>query len=540
VLRNEWFTRGNVSNKTNHNLINFVNEVEVSKVFFFKMSRLLIGSSNVYRNYRATSFKHLKEYSMIKCLDLESLDAQLSNLEPNETEVVISVIENFLDKAAREGSPEERSDKLETVIKRYLGVVEDAATKNPGTKFLVVDPILRPKLEWYDEALEDIKAKNKEVFDSMGLNNTSRADVISRASQQFEKDGVHLTAAAGKIFVGGMLDAAEKFFRASFVDLASGVEDDNEDQDQAQGPTKSEIMKRIDRIEEGIEERKWSDNLLFARTREELDMAANKLKEDRVVITGLSSPKPPPQDRAQKNIWLRQLVMDTMKRIKPTFNGTIVFINQGKSNGRDIPMVEVKLNSVEMATTLRKAFAEKRKEGDGRSLGRLYVANSVSLSTRVRIDVMKALAKKLTAGNESAHVASYSSRPILHVKTTKPNGEAISRAYTFVDSIVKFGERLVQQDLEEAYKKAGSAFRGQMEQHFIVLRDQTASSAPPAASATSAPSAGSATAAGSSGLPRGAAKQVTEKKKRQRDEETEGDDQSDKRHKVNIYADLND
>jgi hypothetical protein len=190
-------------------------------------------------------------------------------------------------------------------------------------------------------------------------------------------------------------------------------------------------------------------------------MAANKLKEDRVVMTGLTSSTPPPADRAQKNLWLRKLVTDTMKKIKPDFDGTILFINQGKNNGKEILMIKVKLNSVEAATGLRKAFAEKRKEGNGKAMGRLYVANSVSLSTRVRIDVMKAIAKKLTVNKDTAHIASYSSRPILHVKTSRAGtSEVTSRAYTFVDSIIRYGSILNLQDLDEAYKKAGSAFRG--------------------------------------------------------------------------------
>jgi len=56
------------------------------------MSRILIGSSNVYRNYKAANFKY-NEYAMVRCVDLESLDAHLTNLEPNETEVVISVLD---------------------------------------------------------------------------------------------------------------------------------------------------------------------------------------------------------------------------------------------------------------------------------------------------------------------------------------------------------------------------------------------------------------------------------------------------------------
>jgi hypothetical protein len=210
---------------------------------------------------------------------------------------------------------------------------------------------------------------------------------------------------------------------------------------------------------------------LFARTREELDTAANKAKEDRIVITGLTSSSPPPVDKDQKKAWLRNLVMEAITKVKPDFSGVLGFINQGKSNGRDMPMVEVRLNSVEAAVEVRKAFAEKRKEGDGKSLGRLYMSNSVTLSTRVRVDIMKAISKKISNAKDSAYVAAYSSRPILHVRTQGKAGEVTNRAYTFIDSIIKFGRVLMRCDLDDAYRRAGTAFRGQLEQHFVVLRE---------------------------------------------------------------------
>jgi hypothetical protein len=134
-------------------------------------------------------------------------------------------------------------------------------------------------------------------------------------------------------------------------------------------------------------------------------------------------------------------------------------------------MVEVRLNSVEVAVEVRKAFAEKRKEGDGKTLRRLYMSNSVTLSTRVRVDIMKAISKKVTNSKDSAYVAAYSSRPILHVRSQGKSGEVTNRAYTFIDSIIKFGKVLLRSDLDDAYRRAGTAFRGQLEQHFVVLRE---------------------------------------------------------------------
>jgi hypothetical protein len=163
------------------------------------------------------------------------------------------------------------------------------------------------------------------------------------------------------------------------------------------------------------------------------------------------------------------VVIDVLKKVYPQFSGNLGFINQGKNNGRDIPMVEAKCESVEVALAIRKSFAEKRK-ADVKTFGRLYIANSVSLSTRVRVDIMKAIAKKLTNKEVSAHVAAYSSRPILHVRDVgKP--EAAGRAYTFIDSVTQFGGSVIQDDLHEAYRRAGSAFKGQMEQHYVVLKE---------------------------------------------------------------------
>lgn len=445
-------------------------EIDHSKDFIQRsnirpaMSRLLIGSSNVYKHYRAATYDKFPEYTMIRCTNIESFVAHLDGVDFDQTEVVVSVIENFIDKAGDVKEEDVRSRNIFEVVKRYLASTEEAARKNPGTKFVLVDPILRPKLEWYDGILDTVRKEIRDELQGLTVTNISRIDVIPRASQQFETDQVHLTAASGKVFVESILEAAEKNFRAEFIELGDG--------DATTSSTSGVSLEdRVRKLERDTEERKFNDNLLFARTREELDTAANKAKEDRIVITGLTSTTPPPVDKEQKKVWLRNLVLDVIKKVKPDFGGVLGFINQGKSNGRDMPMVEVRLNSVEVAVEVRKAFAEKRKEGDGKTLRRLYMSNSVTLSTRVRVDIMKAISKKVTNSKDSAYVAAYSSRPILHVRSQGKSGEVTNRAYTFIDSIIKFGKVLLRSDLDDAYRQAGTAFRGQLEQHFVVLRE---------------------------------------------------------------------
>jgi len=478
------------------------------------MSRTLIGSSNIYKNYRVASFKNFKEYAMVRCVNLEGFVAQMAGLESTETEILISVVENIIDNAGRTSKEEDqRMGAIDSVIKEYVGQVEVAAKKFPGSRFVLVDPILRPKFSWYDDCIEKVKTHIKRTIRATGLSNVSTIDATPRASQQFEEDGVHLSQAAGKAFVGHILAVAEEIFKAPFVDL--GNESDHEKSDET-GTTGLEL--RVAKLENDTEERRWNDNMLFARTREELDTMANKAKEDRIILTGLTSSTPPPADWEQRKVWLRELVTATLKKIKPDFDGKIGYINQGKNNGKDIPMVEAKLASATTAIANRKAFADKRKENDGKKFGRLYVANSVSLSTRVRVDIMKAMAKKISDKTMTAHVAAYSSRPILHVRQVgKP--ESANRAYTFIDAVLNYGGSVNQSDLDEAYRRAGSAFRGQLEQHFVVLRENRPT-----------PEAGSSGTSGTSGA-RGGGTKGTGSKGSKRSRESDETSESNSKKK---------
>ena len=47
---------------------------------------------------------------------------------------------------------------------------------------------------------------------------------------------------------------------------------------------------------------------------------------------------------------------------------------------------------------MRKIFVEKRKAGH--NFGRVYMANSVALATRVRLDIMKAIVKEFSGKDD--------------------------------------------------------------------------------------------------------------------------------------------
>jgi hypothetical protein len=83
---------------------------------------------------------------------------------------------------------------------------------------------------------------------------------------------------------------------------------------------------------------------------------------------------------------------------------------------------------------------------------------------------LRAIAKKMNnPGKEEFYVAPFSSRPVLHVKDM--SGTRPPYALVFADAVARFGERLTEDELGEAYRRAGTHFDGQLQQIFVVLRE---------------------------------------------------------------------
>jgi hypothetical protein len=169
---------------------------------------------------------------------------------------------------------------------------------------------------------------------------------------------------------------------------------------------------------------------MFARIREELDTTSNKAKEDRVVINGIRLKSPLPADTRGRIDKLRAIAKTIFEQIMPGFKGVIVYLTQWKKHSHLIPMI----NKVEHAIEIRKAFAERRKKKDlPEDLNELFISNSVNLATRIRVDILKAVAKKITNDKELAYVAGFVSRPMMHIrKAGPPTKDRPLKSYNFI------------------------------------------------------------------------------------------------------------
>jgi hypothetical protein len=433
------------------------------------MANLLIGSSNLNRHYKVTDFPNIRQYKMLKCTQMTGYDAYMGGLVADNKNVLISVVENFIVDAVGAATAQPEA-AIDACIKDFLTTTLDAALKFPNSKFGIVMPLQRPAVKWYNDRVgpitkfigEGVKA----MISERSVNNVSIINTISVASQQFEQDQIHLTAPSASVFLEVILDAAEKFFDAPLVDLTEA------------GASTDSLEDRLARLESLFRhqlDKGISDNLMFARTREELDAASNCAKEDRIVINGLSSPTPLPTDPRQRIEALKGIVAGVFEKIIPGFTGRIVYLSQGKQPLLAQQLIEVKLDKAENAIAVRKAFADRRKKKElAADLDSIFLSNCVNLATRIRVDILKAIARRLTNDKDLAYVAGFTSRPMMHIRMAgAPSANTRPlRSFTFIDSVSRFGRQLSKEDLETAYGRAGRSFNGQLQQNFVVLNER--------------------------------------------------------------------
>ena len=457
---------------------------------------LLIGSSNVSRFYPDLDPKWKEDIKFEKCTKIEVLKAILSETEAEK--VIITVVENFLSDAIGDLREKPEIEKaIDASMKEYLSIVQEAADRIPNTKFALVEPMRRPALPWYESKLEEIIRFHNTCIQKMKRPNVDRINGLLHSTQHFDSFGVHLVPTSGISFVEMIIANADDLFEMMQTDVVEIEDEEMKDPgEQAAGKTgkrsenpdvltlnvekkNPDTIQRMIKLEEqvktmqgDIDSRKKSDNLVFSRMREELDFASNCKREDRILIIGLDSKEARPTGQLEFKNWLNKLVGVTLEMISKDSADGVAFVNPLRGGGGDIlPICEVRMKSRELALQIRKDFAIKRKSG-GEELGRLFIANSVTLATRVRLDVLKAIAKKCESKTEQMFVRGFTSRPVLQIR--QRDGSRPPLTLTFADAVGRFGAKLKDADLAGAYRRAGRAFSGELEQNFVVLTDPVA------------------------------------------------------------------
>ena len=366
--------------------------------------------------------------------------------------------------------------QVNKTLEAFVEVVKATATKLPESRFAILEPMLRPGVRWYSEGHEELRIGYSRMIGAIGLINISLIKCDDLPSQIFEDDGVHLTRGTGLPFLNAIIYYAEDIFKAAIIDLEQDVQmesilapEPNGVLTLTSGVTGEEktTEEKLKELLSDLEKRRVNDDMMFARLREELDFTANTKKEDRVMVTGMTTLAPKPKGQVEQRAWIREVAESTLEAILPGARAMVQFVSPNRSLGSEVPACEVKIKDREFAQKIRKEYGRLRKEG--KLEGRVFVANCVTLGTRVRMEVLKAIARKCSGQDEDLFVHGFTSRPVLQVR---PKNGGPQFALTYVDAIKRYKNRVKEADLGLAYERAGMSFVGQMGQNFIVLTDK--------------------------------------------------------------------
>lgn len=448
------------------------------------MSNILFGSSNVYRNFDravASGCFSGRSFTLVKCTRKALFDSHLATITAADL-IVTSVLENFITDVCT-GVPDDEvrlfaHQQLTAHVESLHGLVSrlpDAAN------VIICPPMYRSTPAWFGSYLPDFHAFLNSEVARIGSPLIGVMSPFMAVPSLLEPDGIHLSPAGGDRFLAHLgSELTTMLVEATEVpDEAVPMESDAVESDAADdrlsqilnvvnrsatrldalstlGESVSSLTKTTAEFEAFARRRFQDDNFIFARLKEESDAEVNRSREDRVVVTGL----PVPPSTATTHVAKKEHYTDVITRlvtlacvdVEPLPQVVDVYVNLRKDRGQ--PLVEVRFDSVSGAQRFRREGVKLAKAEHAEFVS-LFFANSVTLSTRVRIEVLKALSKRLTTLTETAYVQGFISRPVIHYRVkegTRSTAEGTGRSYNFVDAMSKFGSKLSAADLSPAYK----------------------------------------------------------------------------------------
>ena len=455
------------------------------------MANILYGSSNIYRNFKRNVEKGLftaPELKLVNCTRKTVLDAHVATLEVLNL-MVTCVLPNFIVDVC-DGVPDSEVDLF--AKQQVTGHVETLLTlsqKFQTANFVVVPPIFRSDPGWFGPHLPGLLAHLSSEIARVGSPRIAAVDPFVVVLSMLEDDGIHLTVAGGDQFLShldsqlarllvplpiapdGALAAPDR------LDLILAAVNRNASQLESVktlADTVSNLESSTSLFETYVRVRHQNDDFIFARMKEESDAEVNRSREDRVCITGLNPPTGLSSHKEKKDHYLanvNRLVAIACAALPDTPTAVDVYVNLRKNLGQHL--VEVRFDSRAGALAFRREAVTLAKANHA-EFSTLFFTNSVTQSTRVRIEILRVLAKKLSTATELSFVQGFVPRPVLHYRSRPEasyTADGVGRSYTFVDAMGKFGSRLTAAELLPAYLRAGSTFNGSLSQYFVVLSE---------------------------------------------------------------------
>jgi len=405
---------------------------------------------------------------------------------------VSSVLANFLCDSCT--SSEDALTLGNREITEHIEALNTYSASNPDVNIAVAPPLSRSVPDWYPSYLPVFATF---LFHEVTRMNNPRLKYLApfvAPPAFFESDRVHLNSEAGSSFVRFLVSSADLLFPP--VENTETIREPPPQNPMSGLTLPADTVTSIQQLSQDVRElrsdvrrRRLQDNLVFARIKEDRDFEINKSREDRCTISGLTISTAPPSDPKDRKEFFKDLISNLVTEALPEAEvpPQVLDVVVNMRHGRGPPFFEVKFESVASSLLFRVAASKLAKAGTGSFKG-VFVSNTVNLSTRIRIDILKLIAKKLTTTTEFSYVQGFSSRPTLHylMRAVDPElgiaqpapATGTGRSYTFSESVERWGDLLTQHSLEPIRRKAQQAYSGCLEQYFVVLPDRVPEAEP--------------------------------------------------------------
>ena len=237
-----------------------------------------------------------------------------------------------------------------------------------------------------------------------------------------------------------------------------------------------------------LETKSYYDNIVMANLRETQDTEWNIANLRKVVISGIKISNFGKATSEEKTKAMKDEVgklVDLVKGENPIELKYVRQLNGQVRNPKHL-VVEARFGDDNQAIAFRKSLIDaskkqkQREEGDpeeGMSLEGISVAPVVRLATRVRVEILKAMADVITAQRNdfTAYCQQYAPRPVLKLRskaTTDRNSPPITLGLTDSIAWMRAKNLLSQVNLKAAYSRAGSTYGSTLEQTFIILNNK--------------------------------------------------------------------
>ena len=379
-------------------------------------------------------------------------------------------------------------------------IISIAGHKSSATTWITIAPILMWK------SFEKHAPAISKVWSKLTLKHKKVKFVSDLPNLSFDKrDDVHLAEKSSERFFKHIVEESLSYFTSSTEGDSSdgGMEVDNDFADlggRKKNPStfapigKQRKRQHPDDIPTSLQavasdfydlrsmvETRWkSDDFLWAKQEESLDTIRNEKSLDKIVLSGIVI-----ENLVGTGLEKKPLIIEALTPIMKELFGEefplpvfVSHLNAHIPSNRRV--IEAKFDSPETATNVRKAYGEKMKSCRETkiypdTLKGMSIGMSVTRSTRVRIEILRALAKIVTSNsqkNVDAYVLQHLVRPLLKVTITIPKKEmSTSRTYGFAEAVefVSNRHKIKECDLIDAYKAAGNMKN--LQQLFMILRN---------------------------------------------------------------------